>query len=286
VKDGLIFDVGMHNGDDTAFYLHQRYKVVAVEANPEMVRAAAVRFAEQIASGQLTLLNVAIAESSGRKTFWISDEHSDWSSFDKAIASREGRRCHSVEVETVRFRDILEKFGIPLYLKIDIEGNDHLCLRDLTAQTRPQYISVESCCTGEDTPLGLEQSLMNLERLRVLGYRKFKLIDQTTFRAFHAHDRSWELWERLGNMATSYQSRKARLARVLGLQHFAIPAKLKLERRHGWQFQVGSSGPWGDGTLGRWLDYPEASKMFVNLRRRHIANAHNPNLWWDWHATI
>lgn len=33
----LVIDVGMHNGDDTAYYLHRGYRVVAIEANPAWV---------------------------------------------------------------------------------------------------------------------------------------------------------------------------------------------------------------------------------------------------------
>ena len=36
----LIYDVGMHNGADTAFYLAKGFRVVAVEANPELVQAS------------------------------------------------------------------------------------------------------------------------------------------------------------------------------------------------------------------------------------------------------
>ena len=30
----LVYDVGMNNGDDTAYYLRMGYRVVAFEANP------------------------------------------------------------------------------------------------------------------------------------------------------------------------------------------------------------------------------------------------------------
>ena len=34
VRKGLIFDIGMNNGNDTDFYLAKGFHVVAVEANP------------------------------------------------------------------------------------------------------------------------------------------------------------------------------------------------------------------------------------------------------------
>lgn len=40
----LIYDVGMNNGDDTAYYLWRGFRVVAIEATPELVATAANRF--------------------------------------------------------------------------------------------------------------------------------------------------------------------------------------------------------------------------------------------------
>ena len=49
-----MYDVGMHNGNDAAFYLHQGYRVVAIEADPVFVEQAKWRFAQEIREGRLT----------------------------------------------------------------------------------------------------------------------------------------------------------------------------------------------------------------------------------------
>jgi hypothetical protein len=64
---------------------------------------------------------------------------------------------------------VLEEFGIPYYLKIDIEGNDILCVQDLDPRTLPQFISIE---TG---------SLNALALLRERGFKRFKCISQFNF---------------------------------------------------------------------------------------------------------
>lgn len=64
-RPNLIIDVGMHNGQDTAFYLAKGFDVVALEANPVLVDAARIRFASEIESGQLQILPEAIAETEG-----------------------------------------------------------------------------------------------------------------------------------------------------------------------------------------------------------------------------
>jgi hypothetical protein len=61
-------------------------------------------------------------------------------------------------------------YGVPDYLKIDIEGADLIVLRDLlTSKFLPSLISVEDCRFGYD--------YINL--LSQMGYKKFKLLDQS-----------------------------------------------------------------------------------------------------------
>ena len=63
--EDLIYDVGMNNGDDTAYYLSLGFRTVAIEANPELVEQAKARFAREIASGRLIILNIGIADREG-----------------------------------------------------------------------------------------------------------------------------------------------------------------------------------------------------------------------------
>ena len=56
----LIIDVGMHDGGDTARFLEEGFRVVAVEANPHLVEEGSARFAEPIRSGQLVIVGAAI----------------------------------------------------------------------------------------------------------------------------------------------------------------------------------------------------------------------------------
>src|SRR4051794_31459123 len=97
VASDLVYDVGLHDGMDTAYYLGQGYRVVAIDANPTMVEAAELRFADAVADKRLVLLSIGIAAGTGSETFWISDDHTDWSSFDQSVAGRDGAPHHAVE---------------------------------------------------------------------------------------------------------------------------------------------------------------------------------------------
>jgi FkbM family methyltransferase len=116
VHQGLIYDVGMNNGDDTAYYLRRGFRVVAIEANTCFAKCAAERFRTQISSDQLRILNIGIAAEEGELPFWICETYSEWSSFDRKITSRDGCPHHEVMVPCRRFASVLEEFGVPYYL--------------------------------------------------------------------------------------------------------------------------------------------------------------------------
>src|ERR1700728_3852300 len=124
MKAKTVFDVGMNNGNDTAYYLHRGYDVVAIEASPHLVDLVRPRFAKELQNGRLKILNVGIADVEGTIPFWICDSHSEWSSFNRNVAARDNSVHHEILVSTRRFNSIIEEYGVPYYLKVDIEGND------------------------------------------------------------------------------------------------------------------------------------------------------------------
>ena len=172
----LIFDVGMHVGKDTEFYLKKGFRVVAVEANPRLVEFVSRRLRPYIAEGALRIYPVAIGERDGRIPFFVNRQKDDWGTASEDFARRNERAgtAHDVvEVECVRFERILEECGIPYYLKVDIEGADRLCVEALSAfEQRPRYVSIEA---GLDS---LDRALGELALLETLGYRSFKIVNQ------------------------------------------------------------------------------------------------------------
>lgn len=257
---GLIYDVGMNNGDDTAYYLHRGYRVVGVEANPVLVEAATSRFRSEIDAGRLVIRNVGIAETEGEFPFWICEMHSEWSSFDRSIASRENSGHYAITVPCVRFRSVIEEFGVPAYLKIDIEGNDRLCLKDLTPETAPEHISVEA------NELGL------LDLLEALGYDRVKCISQFYFLPI-------ELPPAPAQLAFEEKSRAGR-------------SLDECRTFDGWQFRTGSSGVFGPDLPGRWQTFAEMRETFTHFRELKRSGVPTPfwndrpySFWADFHAT-
>ena len=143
----LIFDVGMHQGKDTDFYLRKGFRVIAIEASPSHVRVAQEHFRKQIADGKLTIVPAAVAPTAGRIQFYLNLDKDDWGTISPDFAARNehlGTRSQMVEVDAVTMQSILERHGVPYYLKIDIEGADTLCLEALHQfPQRPRFVSIE-----------------------------------------------------------------------------------------------------------------------------------------------
>jgi FkbM family methyltransferase len=278
VCSGLIYDVGLLNGEDTAYYLFRGYNVVSIDANPLMIEKAKLRFSKEILSKRLILLNVGIAGVPGTAPFWISDVP-EWSSFNKSIASRYGTAYRSVLVSTLPFTQLLAEYGVPHYLKIDIEGNDKICVDALQGGIIPKYISVESECVDDSTVLSDEGALSILESLRNVGYRRFKLVDQSTW--FPARSGSSRFLMRLVNSAAHGRLRIRGLSRIA--ERFSDGARIA---KMGFTFSQGSSGPWGDDIPGSWMTFNKARSVYLRMRRSFfLKNKCLCAFWHDWHAT-
>jgi FkbM family methyltransferase len=174
-NNNLIFDIGCHRGEDARFYLRKGFRVVAVEANPLLCRELRDVFSSEMASGQFVLVESAIAETSGEVEFFVNSAQSIWGTIRSEFVERDKENFQRIVVPSVNFNVILQRYGTPRYLKIDIEGADMLCLEALLSVTsRPDFVSFES---DRKTLSALRCELSLLMRL---GYRKFQFVDQKT----------------------------------------------------------------------------------------------------------
>lgn len=256
-----IFDVGVNDGADTAFYLSQGFRVIGIEASPSMAEHLRQKFRAELDDARFILIEAGIGAANGTADFWVCDDHSDWSSFDKAVACRNGARHHSVRVTTRRFDDILDEHGVPFYCKIDIEGHDRLCLEQMDVSTAPDHLSIE---------MAHSDGIVDLERLRELSYARFKIISQTSFA------QPKPLLRRLTS-----QFNPAQGSRLLRLERLAAG----VTKIGDWSFRYGSSGPFGEMTAGPWRTFDEAAELWHFLHTLdHRNNAGGIGDWYDIHA--
>lgn len=179
----LVFDFGFYNGADSRSYLTAGMRVIAIEADPNLVKVAHgdAQLQQWMNSGQLNLINAAIAPAGGEglTKFYMNKCTQEWNSFHASIGCRSctaphvetpgHEACIEVPVKATSCAAIMKQYGVPSYFKLDIEGAESGCYKALSAlpeMVRPMFMSGE---VG-DTKL--------VETFHELGYKSFKLVQQ------------------------------------------------------------------------------------------------------------
>lgn len=180
-QSNLIYDVGMHKGEDTFFYLKKGYNVIAFEADPDLAAECRVKFADEIKNKQLVIIEGAIVDGNlfnekSNSVKFFKNNVSIWGTVANEWAQRNemfGASSNIIDVQTINFVDCLKTYGIPYYLKIDIEGMDIICLQSLLYfSERPDYVSIES------EKISFRKLKKEFDLLAKLGYLNFKAINQ------------------------------------------------------------------------------------------------------------
>lgn len=179
----LIYDIGLHKGEDTEFYLRKGFRVIAFEALPELVHYCKNRLKLFIDQGQLIIIEGAIVDlemiNAGQEKvlFYKNDDSSVWGTVHKNWAERNerlGTTSSTLEVNAINIVEVIREHGVPHFMKIDIEGCDMVCIYALKKfQERPDYLSIES------DKINLENIKLEIDLLDDLGYDCFQAIEQS-----------------------------------------------------------------------------------------------------------
>ena len=179
----LIYDIGAHRGEDAEYYLRKGFRVVAIEADPDLARACRRRLHSFLDAGRLTIVEGAIVDpgtlASGQRTvrFYKNDANPVWGTVRAEWAERNerlGALSQPIDVPVLDLEDVLRTHGVPRYMKIDIEGVDMACVRALERfRARPDFVSLESDKTSY---AGVAREI---DELAALGYDAFQAVEQS-----------------------------------------------------------------------------------------------------------
>jgi FkbM family methyltransferase len=151
-KGGLIYDIGANHGTKTDIFLRLGAKVVSVEpdeTNQEVLRQKFHKL--RITPKQVNIVGKAVSEKGGKTTLWIEKPgsakntlSSKWVEALGKDATRFGQPLYfpdRKEVESITLERLIADYGIPFFIKIDVEGHE---LSVLKGMKRPvPYLSFE-----------------------------------------------------------------------------------------------------------------------------------------------
>jgi FkbM family methyltransferase len=161
LRPRLVFDLGANHGHKTRIFAGLAERVIAIEANPATAEALRERF---LRNAKVTVVakGAAAAEGTARlRLFAGSDTISTFS--DKWGDARDHAASHEfVDVPLTTVDRLVQEFGRPDYLKIDVEGYELEVLRGLS--TAVPLVSFEC-----NLPEFAAETLDCLERLQALS---------------------------------------------------------------------------------------------------------------------
>ncbi|MBY8870458.1 FkbM family methyltransferase [Micromonospora sp. PLK6-60] len=172
VPGDLAFDLGAHVGDHIACFRRLGARVVAVEPQPLCVRALRALYADD---DQVRLVEAACGAEPGRITLAVNSANPTLSTasphFRHAAGRADGWR-HEVwddraEVPLVTLDALIDTYGVPGFVKIDVEGFEDAVLAGLS---RPL-----SALSFEFTTIARPVAHRCLDRLTALGLDGFNL---------------------------------------------------------------------------------------------------------------
>ena len=166
----LCFDIGAHVGNRLWAWSRLGAQVVAVEPQP-ICRAFLQRFYGK--NPAITLIGAALGAQCGEETLWISEENptlttlsQPWIERVRLAPSFAGTQWQSQsKVEVLTLDSLIERFGLPHFCKIDVEGYEAEVLQGLS-QPLPLL-------SFEYLPATPDLAIACIDRLATLGSYTF-----------------------------------------------------------------------------------------------------------------
>jgi FkbM family methyltransferase len=166
----LVFDIGAHAGNRVRGFASLGCRVVALEPQPDFAWLLRTLFAR---SPQIVVVEAAVAAQPGQG--WLSLSERTPTVTTLATAWRDARARdpdfarvrwnRRIEVETTTLDRLIDRFGVPAFVKIDVEGSETAVLAGLGHAVR--------ALSFEYLPRALEEVLACLTRLTALGPYRF-----------------------------------------------------------------------------------------------------------------
>ena len=191
-KNNPIFlDIGLFEGDASAYYLQKGYSVAAVEAYNGHVEKAQERFRKDMILNKFLLYNIAVGNTNNQESE-VPLYYKKEGSVIASLVRRKGCQmaehepmCKWVKVPVVPCETILQSLGVaPQLMSVQLNMMEHSCIRGLHRLNNPELLPKQVCWLEHDkqfgdASLGIARPLTDIKLvlgMYELGYETMKVI--------------------------------------------------------------------------------------------------------------
>lgn len=146
----LAFDIGANKGNKIAALLGLGFTVIALEPEKNSLNTLRFRFGK---NKNVTIIDKGVSDQTGSTKIFISEPRSGLNTMSSKwvgvlndpSANRWGKKVvykDAYDVELTTLDDLVAKYGMPYFIKIDVEGYEHKVLKGLNQV--PAFISFET----------------------------------------------------------------------------------------------------------------------------------------------
>ena len=164
----IIFDIGSNVGifTDKCLELLNPSKIILVEANPNLYESLKQKYS---GDSRIEVLNFAVSSKSNEKiNFYLCNDHVlSTASIDWMTKSRFGHGFNwtEIKINTITLDDLIQKYGTPNLMKVDVEGYELEVFKGLGSKQE------KICFEWAEEEYGKLNQIIG--KLESLGYDKF-----------------------------------------------------------------------------------------------------------------
>lgn len=201
-KMKLVFDIGANVGKCSDVFKNVSDKVICFEANPDLVSRLNTKFK----NSNVVVDSRGISNKICKQTFYISPISAistlsyDWMNNSRFSTSTMWE--NKKEIDTTTLDSVIDQYGIPDYVKIDIEGHEYEALTAFTKLLENTLFSFE---WAEEQKVKIAEILIHLHKL---GYNNFGFTDGDNIS--YDDQIGWSSYEEFQLIKTLDEKRKTR----------------------------------------------------------------------------
>jgi FkbM family methyltransferase len=129
----MYFDIGSNVGNWSLSNINQCDKIIAVEASPLVFN----KLKNNCQNEKIILLNYAVCNNNGNDITFYQAESDVLSTINKDWLTNETSRFYNypyieITCKTISIDKLIEHYGLPDLIKIDVEGGEYDCIVSLT----------------------------------------------------------------------------------------------------------------------------------------------------------